>query len=347
MRAITSVLMAGLVAGCWSSLKAEQDSKEDTIPDVVEDAAGDAPDAVVDAEPDAGTDAGTDVVTDTAADAAEDGVEEDPVEEEPPCDPTAWFTFASTDTPRAIPDDYEPGITSSITVTECPIDVGDIEVTVDITHPFRGDLVLALESPTHERILLHDSSGGVEDDLRTTYPTYTAPAQSTCLMVPTGGTGTWTLTVIDDAPSDTGTLNSWTLRIKEEFDYCPEDYHESGDSFPMVIPDDSVMGVESDILVPAHGSITSVAVLVEITHEYIGDVFVYLESPEGTDVTLYDRAGDWDDEDLFALFPRDMAPVDSLVAFNGEDMHGTWTLHVADLDSYWEGTLDGWRLHVE
>jgi subtilisin-like proprotein convertase family protein len=352
MRAIISFFTAALVAGCWSSLKAEGDSASDTTADVVEDTgtgAEDTPPDTVreDTPPDTAVDTAVDTAADTAADTAVDTAVDDPVEEEPACNPTTWFSFASTDTPRAIPDDYDPGITSSITVTGCPIDVGDVEVTLDISHPFRGDLVVSLESPTHDTILLHDSTGGTEDDLRTTYPTYTAPAQSICLMVPTGGIGTWTLTVSDDAPSDTGTLNSWSLRLREASGYCPEDYYDSTDSFPMYIPDNNVTGVRSRITVPVHGSVTSVAVLVEVSHEYIGDVFIELGSPAGTYATLYDRAGGWDDEDLSALFPGDMTPVDSLARFNGEDMHGTWTLHVSDLESYYSGTLDGWRLHVE
>jgi len=352
MRFQTAILIAALLAGCGSSVKAEQDTGEDTATDTGEDGVVDVPDdGETDAQPDVEADAVVDPVVDgtpdTTADTVVDVAVADPVEEEPPCDPTAWFTFASTDTPRAIPDDYDPGITSSITVPECPVDVGDLEVTVDIRHTYRGDLHLILESPAGDEFVLHDGTGGSEDDIRTTYPTTTAPARSTCLSLPTGGAGTWTLTVIDDSPVDTGTLDSWSLRLRQDAGYCPETYYTSTDGFPMAIPDDSVMGVDSRITVPAHGSITDVAVLVEISHEYIGDVFVTLESPSGTDVLLYDRAGDWDDEDLFVLFPMDMAPVDSLGAFSGEDMYGTWTLQVSDLEAVYSGTLDGWRLHVQ
>jgi len=352
MRAMSSMSVALILCACGSSLKAEGEFEDDTGTDVSLDIAPDgddpSPDPGEDGTPDTvAPDTGVDTALDTGVDTAVDTHETiDLVEEEPPCDPAAWFTFAATDAPRAIPDDSDVGITSSIVVTGCPIAAGDIEVVLGITHTFRGDLTVKLTTPAHDTILLHDGSGGSEDNIRTTYPTMTAPAQSICHIVPSAAAGTWTLAVIDDMPSDSGTLDSWTLRLKERQDYCPVTYYSSADHFPVPIPDDSVMGMESTIGVPVHGSISSVAVLVDITHEYMGDVFIYLESPDGADVTLYDRSGGWD-EDLSALFPMDMAPVESLSAYTGRDMYGTWTLHVADLETALGGSLDGWRLYVE
>ncbi len=349
MRTSISIALALLVASCGSSLKAGTDAGDDMMEDVLDDGQDVLEDTGHDAVEDSVTDPEPEVEPD-ADDPVPDPVDTvevtDPVEEEPACDPTAWFTFASTDTPRAIPDDTELGITSSVTVTGCPIDVGDIEVDVDIRHGYRGDLTVILMTPTHEQVLLHDGSGGSEDNLHTTYPTLTAPAQTMCMLLPTGGPGTWSLKVVDDMPGDSGTLQSWTLRLRERADHCPESWYEPTGTFPIAIPDDTPMGIESDVVVPDHGSISSIAVLVDISHEYMGDVFIWIESPGGENATLYDRSGSYSD-DLLTIFPIETAPVDSLSVYTGDEMHGTWTLHVADLDAAFEGHLDGWRLSIE
>ena len=63
-------------------------------------------------------------------------------------------SFTNT-TSQAIPDDPNPGISSTVTATGMDdISIEHIEVAVNITHTFRGDLEIVLTSPsTLERLL--------------------------------------------------------------------------------------------------------------------------------------------------------------------------------------------------
>jgi len=114
---------------------------------------------------------------------------------------TAYDYSASPN--AAIPDYLPSGLSSSIEVADVG-EIVDAKVTVDITHTWRGDLVVKLVKGD-DTITLHDREGGSLDDLKETYslPTLTGEQLS----------GTWTLVVSDNARYDTGHLNSWSLEV--------------------------------------------------------------------------------------------------------------------------------------
>ncbi|MEU6510438.1 M4 family metallopeptidase [Streptomyces sp. NPDC046942] len=106
-------------------------------------------------------------------------------------------------TQMAIPDNG-PAITSAITVSgrtgNAP---GNLQVSVDITHTWRGDLVIDLIGPSGTAYRLKNfSSSDSADNVKTTY-TVNASAEP--------ANGTWKLQVQDQASQDTGTLNDWKL----------------------------------------------------------------------------------------------------------------------------------------
>ena len=78
------------------------------------------------------------------------------------------------------------------------------KVTVDITHTYRGDLVIDLISPSGKSYRLKDASGDSADNVNETY---------TVDLSGEAAIGTWTLSVQDVFSIDTGTLNSWTLDL--------------------------------------------------------------------------------------------------------------------------------------
>ena len=79
-----------------------------------------------------------------------------------------------------------------------------VSVAVDITHTYRGDLVIDLIAPDGTAQTLHDRSGGNADGIGRTYtPDFDG----------TGIAGDWILRVSDRGWGDTGTLNGWTLTI--------------------------------------------------------------------------------------------------------------------------------------
>ncbi|MFE2061859.1 M4 family metallopeptidase [Streptomyces sp. NPDC059467] len=111
-------------------------------------------------------------------------------------------SFENT-TPVSIPDNG-PAVTSSITVSgrtgNAP---SNLQVTPNISHTWRGDLVIDLVGPSGTSYRLKNfSSSDSADDVTDTY-TVNASSES--------ANGTWTLKVQDQAAQDVGTINSWKL----------------------------------------------------------------------------------------------------------------------------------------
>ncbi|MET9762475.1 S8 family serine peptidase [Streptomyces sp. NPDC006372] len=110
-------------------------------------------------------------------------------------------TFSST-TAVAIPDNGA-AVESPISVTGRSGNAPSaLQVGVDITHTYRGDLVIDLIAPDGSAYRLKSAASDSADDVKTTY-TVNASSES--------AGGTWKLRVQDTAAQDTGTLNSWKL----------------------------------------------------------------------------------------------------------------------------------------
>ena len=111
-----------------------------------------------------------------------------------------------------IPDNNREGVTSMIEIEE----EGKIEliesIPVNISHSYRGDLLVSLISPDQTMIALHEGQGGGADDLTETYDMGNTPALQQ--LVGKRVRGQWALKVIDRWSQDVGTLNSWGLKIK-------------------------------------------------------------------------------------------------------------------------------------
>ncbi|MBL9002079.1 MAG: S8 family serine peptidase [Phycisphaerae bacterium] len=142
-------------------------------------------------------------------------------------------SVASTDPnlPRRIPVDpaQTQGITTStLTVTDSR-EIIDINVRLDISHTFTGDLEISLIAPDNTEVLLINRRGGNGDDFNNTLfddeatllaATGTAPfrnayqpEQSLGRFDGKRGNGTWTLKVNDRQGLNSGTLNSWSLEF--------------------------------------------------------------------------------------------------------------------------------------
>jgi serine protease len=115
---------------------------------------------------------------------------------------TGGTTFTST-TAVSIPDNGS-AIESPITVSGRSGNAPSaLQVGVDITHTYRGDLVIDLVAPdgTSYRLKAASSSDSA-DNVSTTY-TVNASSET--------ANGTWKLRVQDTAAQDTGRVNSWKL----------------------------------------------------------------------------------------------------------------------------------------
>lgn len=136
------------------------------------------------------------------------------------------FAFSSTDVPKAIVDNATAASVLNVDQQVC---VGDVNVDVNITHTYVGDLLVRLVSPRGTVVTLHNRTGGGADNLLVTYDDEgIAPDGPGALanFIRESAFGTWTLSVADQASGDTGTLNGWTLRILPLGEVCPPIAHD-------------------------------------------------------------------------------------------------------------------------
>lgn len=112
---------------------------------------------------------------------------------------------------KTIPDNNVEGISSTIKITASGI-VRRIQVTVDITHTYIGDLLIELFSPTGRRAVLHAQEGGDEDNLAISYDSNRPGELSTLVGQPMQGN--WLLRVSDRASRDEGKLRKWSIELE-------------------------------------------------------------------------------------------------------------------------------------
>ncbi len=129
------------------------------------------------------------------------------------------------------PQPVGPGsgtVTNSIINLTADAIINSLTVTININHTWTDDLDIFLISPDGTRVELSTDNGGSADDYIDTVFDDTATLSITEGTPPFTGTfrpegslsdfigmstlGDWTLEITDDAGSDGGTLNSWSLR---------------------------------------------------------------------------------------------------------------------------------------
>jgi len=112
--------------------------------------------------------------------------------------------MAAAGLPIAIPDNNKTGIASEIVVPDAGA-IATMEVDVDITHTYIGDLTVTLVCPSGTSAVLHGRTGGSADNIKQTY------TPTACAGEPV--TGSFKLLVSDSAAVDKGTLDGFALRI--------------------------------------------------------------------------------------------------------------------------------------
>ena len=109
-----------------------------------------------------------------------------------------------------IPDNNPTGVERTLTASAAG-QVKDVEVSVDITHTYIGDLLVTLVSPAGTNVVLHQRAGGSADNLIKTYAAANTPGLQTLRGQQIQGT--WKLKVADLDAIDVGKLNRWALKI--------------------------------------------------------------------------------------------------------------------------------------
>lgn len=233
----------------------------------------------------------------------------------------------SNTTGGAIPDNSSTGVTSDIVVAEGG-SISAMSVTVDITHPYRGDLVVKLVRQGGGEVVLHDRAGGSADDLKKTFAVTAFDGQDAA--------GTWQLVVQDKAKSDVGKLNSWKLALTRGGAAPATQSYSSTVAKP--ISDNDPAGVSTDIGVPDAGTIKALSVTVDITHPAKGDLTVKLQRIGVGEAVLQEA------DASSGAFGKKTFSVSELV---GEESKGTWRLLVSDVAQGDTGTLNGWSLEIK
>jgi subtilisin-like proprotein convertase family protein len=117
-------------------------------------------------------------------------------------------TFTSTDAPKNIPDANATGIRSTLPIATAGLDIVTVKVSANITHTFRGDLVIQVVAPNGQVATLSNRAGGSADNFVTTDLDITS-----AFTAGSAATGTWQLFVRDLAAQDVGRINSFSLKI--------------------------------------------------------------------------------------------------------------------------------------
>ncbi|MEM1368556.1 MAG: proprotein convertase P-domain-containing protein [Cyanobacteria bacterium P01_H01_bin.15] len=232
--------------------------------------------------------------------------------------------------PIAIPQ----GVNDRLVISERGT-IQDLKVTVDIMHTWIGDLVVRLVSPDGVRVTLHERTGSNNSNLVRTYD-----VNSTSQLYGLLGTevsGRWTLEVADLANADVGTLNRWSIGAT-----ILKDSSVRLESTPsLLIPDNDPEGVTDVVTMSNSLIISDIAVEVDITHTWSGDLLLQLTGPDGSTVKLQERVGR-DKDNIQTVFTP--GTTTELRPFLGTDARGDWTLTVADLANRDIGKFNTWTL---
>ena len=113
----------------------------------------------------------------------------------------------------AIPDDTDSQAVSSVIHIPYEGVLTEIYVSVDITHPYRGDLRVVLTAPDGTEAVLHGRSGGGQNNVVTVYSSDTGK-KNLERLVGSGTAGDWTISVGDYGDGDAGTLNRWGMTLE-------------------------------------------------------------------------------------------------------------------------------------
>ncbi len=160
-------------------------------------------------------------------------------------------TYTESAAPRlAIPDGSAAGVSSTINVsaTELPanISIDRVEVGLNISHTWIGDLIVTLTGPGGTMSTLINRPGvSSSSAFGTSQDNIVFTTDSVHFWGETAQ-GNWTLTVKDVASGDTGTLNSWSIQFIGD-NVTDNNTYIYTDSYAAYLADDPSRGILSDI----------------------------------------------------------------------------------------------------
>jgi subtilisin-like proprotein convertase family protein len=238
-----------------------------------------------------------------------------------------------------IPDNRTDGITDTI-VFDQSATIAGVQVTLNISHTYRGDLRVTLLTPWGDAIVLHQRrQGGSADNIQRTIDE--SDVQALATLHGHNTKGDWKLLVQDLAADDVGTLNRWALEFTAVAQ--PQGPIVLEEAPGAHIPDTDPEGIQRSLFTDAPGNVGSVEVSVDITHTWIADLRISVRSPAGTDVILHDGTGGSADD---VVKTYTVATTPALGSLAEQSISGDWQLSVSDRVGQDVGKLNTWRIMI-
>ncbi len=233
------------------------------------------------------------------------------------------FVAKTSSINKVIPDNSDSGLVDSIKVFKGG-KATSIEVSVNIKHPYSGDLEIHLTAPSGKTIVLHGRTGSSKPNIVKVFG-----AQTTAKLIGESVKGDWNLTVKDFAPRDEGILQSWSLQIEND---------AKKEASEIFIPDGKGKKLVSKQVCNVAGKVKSISASINIKHAYIGDLDVTLVGPGGS-VKLHSRAGG-NKKNLKKTYKKELT---KLVGTNAK---GVWALEVKDYAPRDAGQIKSWNIDL-
>jgi len=235
-------------------------------------------------------------------------------------------TFTATDVPITIPDNNATGVTSTIPVTGNG-SVASLALSLNITHTFRGDLVVTLIAPGGTQFVVSNRAGGAADNLVITN-------QAVTTFNGQAAAGSWKLQIKDLAGADVGTLNAWSLKIVGS---CTTTSHWSGAATPNLPTVDNGQACNT-LTVTSTGDAAVAKLDISGRHDFRSILRGTL-AHNGTTVAAFPTATFPTGSGTFSFANRAIAGLSG-------DASGTWTFCIVDTDAFGDtGTLTSWSVH--
>lgn len=109
-----------------------------------------------------------------------------------------------------IPDNNRVGIERSLSITQNGT-IRELQIGIDITHTYIGDLIVNLITPMGTIISLHSRTGGSADNIIRDFNFSNFPNLRS--LQGQAANGIWKLRISDVAGQDVGKLNKWSIKI--------------------------------------------------------------------------------------------------------------------------------------
>jgi subtilisin-like proprotein convertase family protein len=232
------------------------------------------------------------------------------------------------------------GVSSALTINQTGA-IKAFTLSVDIQHPFIGDLQISVLAPDGAAFLLRSPSSDSSQNLITSYTS--ADTAALAQVLGKQAQGIWTLKVADMARLGVGTLRTWSLEMGLSVTPLVAKQIHAENSPNLPIPDKDPAGITSTMAIGANGEVAALTVFVDIVHEFVGDLQITLTSPAGSAVTLLSPSTDPGQN-----LTRSFAPADTLALSGllGQQAHGNWSLGIADLVRLSVGRLRKWSMDI-